>query len=44
MVASCKVEVGEMKKVQQKGMDEQMRLDEESLQRIKAAEEAKKVR
>jgi hypothetical protein len=43
MVASCQEEVAEMKKLQAKCMAEQMRLDEESLERLKAQDEAKKV-
>ena len=43
MVASCQEEVAGMKRVQAKCMQEQMRLDEESLERLKAQEEAKKV-
>ena len=43
LVASCKEEVAEMKQMQQTSMAEQMKLDEESLQRIRAAEDAKKV-
>ena len=43
LVKSCKEEVEEMKEVQAKSMQEQQHLDEESLQRIKSAEEAKKV-
>ena len=43
LVKSCKKEVEDMKMVQATSMQEQQRLDEESLQRIKAAEEAKKV-
>jgi len=44
MVASCQEEVGKMKEVQARCMGEQMRLDEQSLERLKAREEAKKVR
>jgi len=43
MVASCQGEVAKMKQVQAEYMGEQMRLDEESLERLKALEEAKKV-
>ena len=43
MVASCQEEVARMKMVQAECMQEQMRLDEESLERLKAQEEAKKV-
>ena len=43
LVKSCQKEVEEMKIVQATSMQEQQRLDEESLERIKFAEEAKKV-
>lgn len=42
-MASVAEEVAALKKVQEKCIQEQMRLDEESLERLKAAEEVKKV-
>lgn len=43
LVASLKDEVSKMRAIQATSRQKQMHLDEESLQRVKAAEEAKKV-